>query len=103
MHTEPAWLLDAVSADPPNGAGGTPWSVADAPRRTSRSTPGDRRHRVLHREVEAKAKLSQNKDDADFAGVVTGLRREGAGREHAVADTMAGLRPPAALPADSPA
>jgi len=43
--------------------------------------------------VEAKAKLSQNRDEADFTGVVTGLRSEGSGREHEVAVQMDTLRP----------
>ena len=40
--------------------------------------------------VEAKSKLSQNRSDADRAGVVAGLRSEGGGRGEAqVADRMA--------------
>lgn len=41
--------------------------------------------------VEAKAKLSQNRNDADVAGVIAGLRREGAGREQEEARAMAAL------------
>jgi len=38
--------------------------------------------------MEAKAKLSQNRSAEDVAGVIDGLRREGAGREHVVAGEM---------------
>jgi transcriptional regulator len=106
VHTEPEWLLDAVTrlTEAHEGGRSDSWSVVDAPpkyvEKQLRAIVGIE---FAIEQVEAKAKLSQNKDDADFAGVVAGLRREGAGREHAVADTMAGLRPPAALPADSPA
>jgi transcriptional regulator len=38
--------------------------------------------------VEAKAKLSQNRSDADRAGVVAGLRREASVQSALVADAM---------------
>ena len=41
--------------------------------------------------VVSKAKLCHNRESADFYGVVTGLRSEGIGREHEVADAMDAL------------
>jgi transcriptional regulator len=96
VHTDPAWLLDAVTrlTDAHERSRSAPWSVDDAPaqyvEKQLRAIVGIE---FAIERVEAKAKLSQNRDDADFAGVVAGLRREGAGREHAVADSMAALRP----------
>ena len=96
LHTDPAWLLDAVTrlTDAHEGSRSAPWSVADAPapyvEKQLRAIVGVE---FTVERVEAKAKLSQNKDDADFAGVVTGLRREDGDRERAVADSMVALRP----------
>ena len=80
-------------ADPPNESRREePWAVADAP-----TTYVEKQLRAIVgieltiEKVEAKAKLSQNRDDADFSGVVTGLRSEGSGREHEVADQMDAL------------
>jgi transcriptional regulator len=71
-----------------------PWAVTDAPSRyiekQLRAIVGVE---FAIEQIEGKAKLSQNRDDADFAGVVAGLRREGAAREHQVADAMEALRP----------
>ncbi len=99
VHTDPAWLLDAVTrlTEAHERSRGDSWAVTDAPPRyvekQLRAIVGIE---FAVERIEAKAKLSQNKDDADFAGVVAGLRDEGAGREHAVADSMAALRPHAA-------
>ena len=90
-HHDPAWLLDAVSrlTHLNESRREEPWSVADAP-----TTYVEKQLRAIVgieltiEKVEAKAKLSQNRDDADFSGVVTGLRSEGSGREHEVADQM---------------
>jgi transcriptional regulator len=104
VHTDPGWLLDAVTrlTDAHEVGRSEPWSVADAPapyvEKQLRAIVGIE---FSVERVEAKAKLSQNRDDADFAGVVAGLRREGAGRESQVADAMAALRP-AQPPEDRP-
>ena len=61
------------------GARERPWAVTDAPP-ALRPGPaaGDRRHRARRRaSVEGKAKLSQNRSDADRRGVIAGLRAEG--------------------------
>jgi transcriptional regulator len=96
VHDDPAWLLDAVTrlTDRHEQPRSQPWSVGDAPERYL-----EKQLRAIVgidfavEQVEGKAKLSQNRDDADFAGVVAGLRREGGAREHQVADAMAALRP----------
>jgi transcriptional regulator len=96
VHDDPAWLLDAVTrlTDRHEQPRAEPWSVGDAPERYL-----EKQLRAIVgidfavEQVEGKAKLSQNRDDADFAGVVAGLRREGGAREHQVADAMAALRP----------
>src|SRR3954454_9955234 len=98
VHTDSAWLLDAVTrlTDAHERTRSDSWSVADAPERyvekQLRAIVGIE---FTIERVEAKAKLSQNREDPDFAGVVRALRREGAGREHAVAESMAALRPSA--------
>jgi transcriptional regulator len=96
VHTDPEWLLDAVTrlTDAHERSRSDSWSVTDAPERyvekQLRAIVGIE---FAIERVEGKAKLSQNKDDADFAGVVAGLRREGSTRERAVAESMAALRP----------
>ena len=96
VHDDADWLRDAVTrlSDTHEQRRDEPWSVGDAPDRyiekQLRAIVGI--EMVVER-VEAKAKLSHNKDDADFGAVIAGLRREGAGREQLVADAMATLRP----------
>jgi transcriptional regulator len=78
---------------------GQPWGVADAP-----GTYIEKQLRAIVgiafaiERVEGKAKLSQNRSDVDVSGVIEGLRREGGGREHAVADSMDALRVPTGDP-----
>jgi len=94
LHQDPAWVLDAVTrlTGLNESRRAEPWAVADAP-----TTYVEKQLRAIVgieltiEKVEAKAKLSQNRDDADFSGVVTGLRSEGSGREHEVADQMDAL------------
>ncbi|MCW2757932.1 MAG: transcriptional regulator [Nocardioidaceae bacterium] len=97
VHEDAEWLRDAVTRltathEQPRDE---PWAVTDAP-----PTYVDKQLRAIVgvelviADVQAKAKLSQNRDDADAAGVVTGLRAEGGDREHLVADAMEALRPP---------
>jgi transcriptional regulator len=103
VHTDAEWLRDAVRRLTATHEQGRPqpWSVDDAP-----ATYIEKQLRAIVgvefaiERVEAKAKLSQNRDDMDFGGVVAGLRREGGGREHQVADAMATLRPSAPGPRD---
>ncbi|HLM06174.1 MAG TPA: FMN-binding negative transcriptional regulator [Blastococcus sp.] len=96
VRTDPGWLLDAVTrlTDAHEQHRGEPWGVDDAP-----ATYVEKQLRAIVgiefaiERVEGKAKLSQNRDDADFTGVVRGLRTEGGGREHLVAEAMTALRP----------
>lgn len=96
VHDDPAWLREAVTrlTELHEEDRDVPWSIADAPdtyvEKQLRAIVGIE---LLVERVEGKAKLSQNRDDADFAGVVAGLRREGGGREHEVADAMERIRP----------
>ena len=66
-----------------------PWAVTDAP-----ETYVDKQLRAIVglelavERVEGKVKLSQNRSEEDRAGVVRGLRSEGAARESVVADQM---------------
>jgi len=95
-HTDPAWLLDAVTrlTDAHEQLRSEPWAIDDAPagfvEKQLRAIVGIE---FAIERVEGKAKLSQNRDDEDFAGAVAGLRAEGGPREHQVADAMAVLRP----------
>lgn len=96
VHEDPAWLLDAVTrlTDAHEGNRAEPWAVDDAP-----GPYIDKQLRAIVgvefaiERIEGKAKLSQNRDDADAAGVVAGLRREGGAREQQVADAMEAVRP----------
>lgn len=96
VHDDPAWLRDAVTrlTEVHEAGRPEPWAVTDAPEpyleKQLRAIVG--LEFVIERVV-GKAKLSQNRDDADHAGVVAGLRREGGRREHDVADEMSARRP----------
>ena len=89
-----AWILDAVTRLTAQNEAHRerPWSPDDAPatyvEKQLRAIVGIE---LVIEKVEAKAKLSQNRDDADFSGVVTGLRSEGSAREVEVADRMDAL------------
>ena len=93
VHTDPAWLLDMVSrlTDRHESGRSDPWSVADAP---ERYRDGQLQAIVgielIAQRVEAKAKMSQNRSDADREGAIAGLRAdaavEGVGKVHGVVD-----------------
>jgi transcriptional regulator len=94
LHGAVSWLTDLHEARRAN-AGHDSWSVDDPP---DKYVAGQLRAIVgiqVHIEkVEGKAKLSQNRSEADRAGVVAGLRSEvgpaGVRGEAQVADRMAG-------------
>jgi transcriptional regulator len=91
VHHDEDWLRAAVTALTAvhEGRRERPWSVGDAPARYLQKQLGAIVGVELAIEkVEGKAKLSQNRSDADRAGVLQGLRREGGSREHEVADLM---------------
>jgi transcriptional regulator len=90
-HEDPEWLRRAVTllTEQHESQRIEPWAVTDAP-----ATYVDKQLRAIVgleltiERVEGKAKLSQNRSAEDRAGVVAGLRAEGAGREAIVADQM---------------
>ncbi len=96
VHDDADWVREAVSrlTDRHEGRREEPWSVTDAPEvyveKQLRAIVGVE---MTVDTVEGKAKLSQNRSEEDRRGVVDGLRREGAGREHQVAEEMEGTAP----------
>jgi transcriptional regulator len=90
-HDDADWLLDAVTRLTGLHESGRPqpWSVSDAPadylRKQLRAIVGVE---LVIEQVEAKAKLSQNRSEADRAGVVEGLRTDGTPSGAAVAQLM---------------
>ena len=100
VHDDPEWVRDGVTrlthrheTHRPD-----PWAVTDAP---ERYVSGQLRAivgvEVAVEMIAAKAKLSQNRSDADRAGAIAGLDREPGHAAHEVADAMR-----AALPERSP-
>jgi transcriptional regulator len=100
VRDDDAWLREMVTAltAAHESHREQPWSVTDAP---GPYVEGQLRGIVglelTVERVEAKAKLSQNRSEADRAGVVAGLRSEGTGAATAVADLMDERRPAADL------
>jgi transcriptional regulator len=94
VHRDPEWLRELVSRLTSRHEAGRPeqWRVSDAPRDfidgQLRAIVGVE---VAITTVEAKEKLSQNRDAADRAGALEGLRREPGPGPAAIADLMAGL------------
>lgn len=94
VHDDPDWLRDAVERLTVAHESGreSPWHVDDAPEQYVRGQLGG----IIGLEiavtlVEGKAKLSQNRSEADRAGVVRGLRAEPTPGAPAIADAMATL------------
>lgn len=92
VHDDPAWLRSAVTelTERHENPREQPWQVSDAP---ASYIEGQLRG-IVGLEftvvaVEGKAKLSQNRSDADRQGVVEGLRTEGRPDEIEVAQAMA--------------
>ncbi|MGH3494924.1 MAG: FMN-binding negative transcriptional regulator, partial [Sciscionella sp.] len=101
VHDDPRWVRRAVTdlTDRHEHLREAPWAVTDAPP----AFVGTMLKAIVGIEmtverVEAKAKLSQNRSDADHDGVVEGLRSEGARREAEIADAMSALRRPPPSP-----
>ena len=92
VHHDAEWLRAAVTdlTDEHEHARDDRWHVTDAP---STYVDGQLRGIVgielTVTKVEGKAKLSQNRSEADREGVVTGLRETGRADEQPVADSMA--------------
>ncbi|MFC0645524.1 FMN-binding negative transcriptional regulator [Cellulomonas phragmiteti] len=93
VRTDAQWLHEAVTllTDLHEAGRADPWHVADAPERfvekQLRAVVGIE---VRVERVEAKAKWSQNRSDADHAGVVAGLTAEDDPQSAAVAQAMRG-------------
>jgi transcriptional regulator len=91
VHDDPDWVLDVVTrlTERHEADRGQPWAVSDAPpkyvRGRLRAIVGIE---VAVASVEGKAKLSQNRSDADREGAIAGLRAEGDAVSRAVADEM---------------
>jgi transcriptional regulator len=89
-HPEPEWLLDHVRrlVDRHEAARPRPWSIDDAPAGYAetqvRAIVG---LEMAIARIEAKRKLNQNRSEADYAGVIAGLR-DGSDRERRVAQEM---------------
>jgi transcriptional regulator len=83
VHDDADWVLDVVTALTERHESGRerPWAVTDAPpayvRGQLRAIVGVELVVEHAAGVEGKAKLSQNRSDADRRGVVAGLRAEG--------------------------
>lgn len=91
VRREPEWLAAAVTelTDLHEGRRDEAWQVADAPpsyiEQMLKAIVGIE---LTIEAVEAKAKRSQNRSDADRAGVIDGLRAEPARGSAAMADQM---------------
>ena len=97
VHDDPSWVEDVVrlltvkheTAKALSPAGGPMWSVDDAPRQyiegQLRAIVG---LELVITRIEAKEKLSQNRDAQDRAGALEGLRHEPGPGPAAIADLM---------------
>ncbi|MGH1561742.1 FMN-binding negative transcriptional regulator [Mumia sp. DW29H23] len=97
VHEDPAWLRDAVTrlTEQHEQPREEPWAVTDAPEAyVDGQLRGIVGIEVRVASVEGKAKLSQNRSDADRAGVVAGMRAEGGTEALAVATAMEAGMPP---------
>jgi transcriptional regulator len=94
VHEDAGWLREAVTelVQRHEGYRDLPWAVTDAPEPyIAGQLRGIVGLEVHVTGVEGKAKLSQNRSDADRRGVIAGLRRERAEGAAAVADAMSAL------------
>jgi transcriptional regulator len=94
VHDDPEWVLDVVTrlTDRHERNREMPWAVTDAPpayvRGQLRAIVGVELVVDETRAVEGKAKLSQNRSDADRRGVIDGMRAEGNPTAYRVAEEM---------------
>ncbi len=94
VHQDPEWLRSAVDdlVERHEGHRDAPWRTADAP---AKYVDGQLRAivglEIDVERVEAKAKLSQNRSDADRSGVIRGLQQEGTREAAEVAERMVRL------------
>ncbi len=95
VHEDPEWLGRQVSAltDLHEHDRAHPWHVTDAPSRfVDSQLRGIVGVEIRVTAVEGKAKLSQNRSEADQHGVIDGLDREPDQGSAAVADAMRAVR-----------
>lgn len=91
VHTDREWLRDAVTelTDLHEGGRADRWRVTDAPEEYVHGQLGGIVGIELTvTKVEGKAKLSQNRSEADRRGAIAGLGGEGTARADAVAAAM---------------
>ena len=91
VQTDPEWLRSAVEelTGVHEGPRDEPWHVGDAPAAyVEGQLRGITGIELTVTEVEGKAKLSQNRSEADRLGVVAGLRSSDRLAERSVADEM---------------
>ena len=92
VHEDPEWLRAAVTdlTDQHEESRDQPWQVGDAPAPyIEGQLQGIVGVELRVTGAEGKAKLSQNRSDADRVGVIDGLRADGRPGDLAVADAMA--------------
>jgi transcriptional regulator len=94
VHDDPAWLRGHVTTltDHHEHRRAHPWQVTDAPDRFIESQlRGIIGIEIRIQQVDAKAKLSQNRSSADRHGVIDGLSAEGRAEASVVAAAMQAL------------
>jgi len=95
VHEDPQWLRDAVTRLTEIHESGRmqPWSPADAPEAyIDGQLGGIVGLQIAVTRIEGKAKLSQNRSDADRRGVIAALRAEPYSGAAEVAEEMQNLR-----------
>jgi transcriptional regulator len=96
VHQDPKWVRDAVTrlTDLHEQHRDPAWAITDAPEpfieQQLRAIVGIE---MTIESVQAKAKLSQNRSQADRVGVIEGLRRDGGALELQMAGLMAAQAP----------
>jgi transcriptional regulator len=91
VHRDPEWLLTAVSdlSEQHEQRRAVPWAVSDAPESfVAQQLWAVVGIEVTIRDIQAKAKRSQNRSEEDRRTVIEGLRRQGGAREEAMAEQM---------------
>jgi transcriptional regulator len=97
VHEDSEWLRSAVTklTDRHEGDRAHPWHVTDAPDAfVASQLQAIVGIEIRLERVEGKAKLSQNRSEADQRGVIEGLRRESAPGAAVMADAISRRLPP---------
>lgn len=91
FHSDPSWLLDHLVnlTGKQESTRPSPWQVSDAPDEyIERQLKGIVGVELEVTSLEGKWKVSQNKDEQDRSGVVSGLQQEGTREAEAVANLV---------------